>query len=56
VVKQLTGLSCHLHGMVSGVGRGMAVLDGLVMDRERGMGSFGVNLRCAIIISGDFLA
>jgi len=41
-------------GMVSGVGRGMGVLDG-GGERRRGRDSFGVNLVCPIVINGDLL-
>jgi len=40
-------------GMVSGVGRGMGVLDG-GGDRRRARGSFGVNLGRPIVTNGDF--
>ena len=42
-------------GMVSGVGRGMGVLDG-GGDRPRRRGSFGVNLGRPIVTNGDFVA
>ena len=42
-------------GMVSGVGRGMGVLDG-GGNRRRKSGSFGVNLGRPIVTSGDFVA
>jgi len=38
---------------VSGVGRGVGVLDG-VGDRRRGRGNFGVNLRRPMVTSGAF--
>jgi len=41
-------------GMVSGVVRGMGVLDGLVI--VKGEGSFGVNLGRPIVTNGDFVA
>jgi len=42
-------------GMVSGVGRGMDVLDGVVV--IEGEGQFlGVNLRHPILINGEFVA
>jgi len=44
-----------LFGMVSRVGRGMGVLDG-GGDRQRGRGSFGVNLGHPIVTNGDFIA
>jgi len=40
-------------GMASGVSQGMGVLDG-GGDRQRGRGSFGVNLGHPIIANGDF--
>jgi len=40
-------------GMVSGVGRGMGVLDG-GGDRRRGKGRFGVNLQRLIATNGAF--
>ena len=40
--------------MVSGVGRGMAVLDGMVI--VEGRGSLGVNLGRPIITNGHFVA
>ena len=40
-------------GMVSGVGRGMGVLDG-GRDRRRGRGRFGVNLGRPTVTSGNF--
>ena len=42
-------------GVVSGVGRGMSVLDG-VGDRPRERNSFGVNLGRTIVTNGDFVA
>jgi len=42
-------------GMVSGVGRGMGVLDG-GSNRRRGKGSFGVNLGRPIVTNGDSAA
>jgi len=44
-----------LFGMVSGVGRGMGVLDG-VGYHQRGRGSFGVNLEHPIVTNVDFTA
>jgi len=44
-----------LFGMVSGVDRGMGVLDGSG-DRRRGKGSFGVTLERPIVTNGDFVA
>jgi len=41
-------------GMVSGVGRGMGVLDE-GGDRQRGGGNFGVNLGHPIVTSGDLV-
>jgi len=41
-------------GLVSGVGRGMGVLDGV--DIVEGKGQFGVNLRHPIVTNGDFVA
>ena len=40
-------------GVVSGVSRGMDVLDG-DNDRRKGKGSFGENLGCPIVTNGDF--
>jgi len=40
--------------VVSGVGRGMGVLDG-GGDRRRGRGSLGVNLGRPIVTNGDFV-
>ena len=40
-------------GMVSGVGQGMGVLDGVVI--VEGKGSFGVNLGHPIITNGYFV-
>jgi len=42
-------------GVVSGVGRGMGMLDG-GGDRQRGKGSFGVNLGRPIVTNGEFVA
>jgi len=42
-------------GMVSGVGRGMGILDG-GGDRRRGRGSFGREFRVPILTDGDFVA
>jgi len=42
-------------GMVSGVGRGIGVLDGSG-DRRRERGSFGMNLGRLIVTNGDFVA
>jgi len=42
-------------GVVSGVGRGMGVLDG-GGDHRRGRGSFGVNVGHPIVTNGDFVA
>ena len=39
-------------GVVSGVGRGMTVLDGVVI--VEGKGSFGVNLGRPIVTNGTF--
>ena len=43
-----------LFGMVSGVGRGMGVLD-WGGDHRRGRGSFRVNLGHSIVTNGDFV-
>jgi len=43
------------YGMMSGIGRGMAVLDGLVIVEGEGA-VFGVNLGHPIVINGDFVA
>jgi len=42
-------------GVLSGVGRGMGVLD-FGGDRQRGRGSFEVNLGRPIVTKGDFVA
>jgi len=42
-------------GMVSGVGRGMAVLDGVVIVEGEGA-DFGMNLGRPILTNGDFVA
>jgi len=42
-------------GMVSGVGRGTGVLDGVVIVEEEGAG-VGVNLGRPIVTNGDFVA
>jgi len=44
-----------LFGMVSGVGRGMGVLDG-VGDHQGVRSSFGLNLWRPIVTNGDFVA
>ena len=41
-------------GMVSGVGRGMCVLDGVVIVEGEGRDCFGVNLGRPIVTNGDF--
>jgi len=42
-------------GMVSVVGRGMSVLDGVVIVKEEGAG-LGVNLGRPIVTNGEFVA
>jgi len=42
-------------GMVSGVSRGMGVLDGVVIVKEEGT-VFGVNLGHPVVINGNFVA
>ena len=44
-----------LLGMVSGVGRGMGVLDGVVIVKGEGA-VLGVNLEHPIVANGDFVA
>ena len=44
-----------LLGMVSGVSRGMDVLDGVMIVKGEGA-VLGVNLGCPIVTSGDFVA
>jgi len=42
-------------GVVSGVGRGMGILDGVVIVEGEGA-VLEVNLGCPIVTSGDFVA